>query len=85
MAIPERTCMVCRKKQPKHELVRIVKNKNGDIFLDSYAKADGRGAYICKSCECYEKLLKTKALNRAFHLNVSSEVYEKLINELKNN
>lgn len=76
-------CMVCRTRKPKGELIRIVKNKSGEISLDKTGKLDGRGAYICKDKACIDKLLKTKALNKSYHINVSQEVYENILNEIK--
>lgn len=75
--------MVCRTRKPKGELIRIVKNKSGEISLDKTGKLDGRGAYICKDKACIDKLLKTKALNKSYHINVSQEVYENILNEIK--
>lgn len=75
--------MVCRTRKPKGELIRIVKNKSGEISLDKTGKLDGRGAYICKDKVCIDKLLKTKALNKSYHINVSQEVYENILNEIK--
>ena len=82
-SIPLRTCMGCNEKKPKKELVRIVKNKEGQIFLDPIGKANGRGAYICKDAECLQKAIKSKALNRAFKIEVPNEVYENLLEELQ--
>ena len=53
-----RTCMGCNQKKDKNELIRIVKNKNNEISIDKTGKQDGRGAYICNSEECLEKLIK---------------------------
>ena len=78
---PERTCIVCRKKSSKDNFLKIVKNKNGEFFIERDVKLDGRGAYICKNKECYEKCKKTKALNRAFKTNVPLSLYEELENE----
>lgn len=69
-------CIVCREHSDKKTLVRIVRNKNGEIFLDKTGKANGRGAYVCTSAECVEKLKKTRALNRAFKCEVPTEVYD---------
>ena len=80
--VPQRKCIVCQDRDSKRELIRIVKNKEGEIFIDLSGKANGRGAYICKSTECLRKAVKTKALNRAFKIEVSDEVYEKLLAEL---
>ena len=81
--IPQRKCIVCQDRDSKKELMRIVKNKEGEIFLDPSVRANGRGAYICKDSECLKKAIKTKALNRAFKVEVSDEVYEKLLAELE--
>lgn len=79
--IPERMCIACRSVVPKSTLVRIVKNSDGEIFLDFTGKAAGRGAYLCDKLECIDKCIKTKALNRAFEINVDKEVYEKIRGE----
>ena len=81
--IPQRKCIVCQDRDSKKELMRIVKNKEGEIFLDPSGRANGRGEYICKDSECLKKAIKTKALNRAFKVEVSDEVYEKLLTELE--
>lgn len=79
-----RMCIVCRERSDKKELVRVVKNKDGEIFLDKTGKANGRGAYVCKSKECFDKLKKSRALNRAFKCEISLEIYEKLGEEIEN-
>ena len=76
--IPLRTCMGCNKKKPKKELVRIVKNKDGEIFIDRTGKADGRGAYICDSVECLEKVVKSKRLEKVLESKISEEIYNNL-------
>ena len=43
--VPLRTCMGCNEKKPKKELVRIVKNKNDEIFLDKTLKAYQNNAF----------------------------------------
>jgi predicted RNA-binding protein YlxR (DUF448 family) len=80
--IPQRKCISCQDRDSKRELLRIVKNKEGEIFVDKTMKANGRGAYICKCEECIKKAIKSKALNRAFKTEVPAEVYEKLLAEL---
>lgn len=82
--IPQRKCIACNDRDSKRELIRIVKNKDGEIFIDITYKANGRGAYICKDKECLEKAIKSKALNRAFKTEISQEIYEKLKMELEN-
>lgn len=80
--IPLRKCIICGERKEKKELIRIVKNKQGDIFIDDKGKANGRGAYICKNSECINKSFENKSLNKTFKSNISSEVYEELKKEI---
>ena len=60
--------------------MRIVKF-NDEIKLDLSGKLNGRGAYVCQDKACVEKLKKQKMLNRAFECEVSTEVYDKIMEE----
>ena len=76
--IPQRTCVVCRRKRDKGELIRIVKGSDGTIVLDTDGKAQGRGAYICSDGDCAERAVSKRLLNRAFKANIDGGEYEKL-------
>lgn len=76
--IPQRTCIGCREKKDKKELIRIVRDKEGKISLDRIGRANGRGAYICDNIECLEKAIKTKALARTFEMDIDEAVYNEL-------
>ncbi|MGB5823756.1 MAG: YlxR family protein [Proteocatella sp.] len=80
--IPQRKCIVCSDRSDKKKLIRIVKNKEGQIFVDSTGKANGRGAYICQSIECMEKAIKNHALEKSFRVEIPKEVYDRLKEEL---
>lgn len=75
---PERTCIVTREKFPKQELLRIVKNNEGTVFVDLSGKANGRGAYLKKDLSVLEKAIKTKALERHLECVISPEIYEEI-------
>ena len=83
--IPQRKCIACQDRDAKRDLVRIVKTKEGQIFLDKTGKANGRGAYICNNSDCISKLAKPKVLNRAFKCELTEEVYKKICEELLGN
>ncbi|MGL5641463.1 MAG: RNase P modulator RnpM [Paraclostridium sp.] len=83
--VPQRKCIACQDRDNKKELIRVVKNKEGQISLDKTGRANGRGAYICNSKECLQKAIKSKALNRAFKIEVPDEVYEVLMKEIGDN
>lgn len=74
-----RKCVVCGLEKEKHELIRIVKNKEGQVCVDPSGKMNGRGAYICNNKESIEKAIKTKVLNKHLKTNVPDEVYEELM------
>ncbi len=81
--IPLRKCLGCNEMKPKKELLRVVHNSLGETSVDTTGRAQGRGAYICNSKECFNKVKKTKAFNRAFQSNIPDEIYDDLIKELK--
>ena len=76
--IPERLCLGCNVSKDKRELIRVVKTKEGAIFLDKTGKANGRGAYICNDPACLEKAIKAKRLSRALSCEIPAEIYEAL-------
>ncbi len=80
--IPMRMCLGCGEMKPKKELIRAVKSPEGEISLDLTGKKAGRGAYICRSAECFKKARKSKRLEKAFSCRISEEIYDSLEKEL---
>lgn len=80
--VPLRQCTGCGEMKSKKEMYRIIKAEGNEIFLDTTGKKNGRGAYICKSLECFAKVKKTKALERSLKVSIPEEVYEVLAKEL---
>jgi predicted RNA-binding protein YlxR (DUF448 family) len=76
--IPMRMCTGCMEMKPKKELIRIVKNKEGEVSMDLIGKKPGRGAYICKKTDCLDKAIKSKRLDKNLEVKINDEVYEKL-------
>lgn len=81
--IPVRSCVGCREKKPKKELVRIVRTPDGRLDLDPTGKAPGRGAYLCESEECLQKAVKTRSLNRALGVEIRDEILVDLCNRIR--
>ncbi|MBR0383594.1 MAG: YlxR family protein, partial [Eubacteriaceae bacterium] len=76
--IPMRTCLSCREKKPKKELIRILLNEENGLTADLTGKKNGRGAYVCNSATCVDKL-NVKSLSAA----LKSPVSERMIQEIK--
>ena len=77
-SLPQRSCIGWNTKKDKKDLIRIVKNKDGNISIDKTGKANGRGAYICNNVECLEKAIKSKRLEKTFEEKIDNEIYENL-------
>ncbi|MGI6004049.1 MAG: RNase P modulator RnpM [Christensenellales bacterium] len=80
--IPMRMCVGCRDMHPKKQLVRIVRSKEGQVSLDTTGKAPGRGAYICRDSACFQRALKTRAVERALETGLPQDIVERLKSEL---
>ena len=76
--LPQRTCMGCNEKKDKNQLIRIVKDKDGNISIDKTGKKEGRGAYICNDEKCLDKVIKSKRLQKVLEIDISQEIYESL-------
>lgn len=79
---PQRKCLGCEEMIGKKGLLRIVKDKEGEISLDLTGKKNGRGAYICKSFACFEAARKRKAFEKSLKCKIPEEVYERLADEV---
>ncbi len=83
LKIPMRMCLGCNEMKPKKELMRVVKSAEGLISLDFTGKKNGRGAYICKSIECFNKARKSHRIEKSFSCRIDDSVYEVMANELE--
>ena len=81
--IPMRTCIVSGEKLPKKELVRIVRNKEGEVFVDTTGKQNGRGVYLKKDKSVVEKARSLKILDKKLECNIDNNIYEEVLNLLE--
>jgi len=73
-----RQCLGCRTMKPKRELIRAVRSPDGEVSLDFGGKKPGRGAYVCHNPECLKRSIKSKALSRAFGVEIPQSVMDAL-------
>jgi predicted RNA-binding protein YlxR (DUF448 family) len=81
--IPLRQCIGCGEMKGKKEMLRVLRTQEEEIIIDSTGRKNGRGAYICPNPECMRKARKSKALDRAFKMAVSDNVYDSLTKEIE--
>ena len=74
----QRTCIGCNIKKNKNELIRIVLDKEGNVFIDETGKANGRGAYMCDNIECMEKAINSKRLGKSFNVKLDENLHNRI-------
>lgn len=82
--VPQRMCVGCSNMYNKKELIRIVKNKEGQVFYDPIGKANGRGTYICKNVHCFDAAIENKKIETIFKQSLPKEVIDDLRNKILN-
>ena len=81
--IPMRTCVVTRESLPKKELIRVVRDKSGNVLIDESGKQNGRGAYLKRDLDVIKKAKKSKILERALGVSIPDNIYEELERMIK--
>ncbi|TMN23610.1 RNase P modulator RnpM [Lentibacillus cibarius] len=76
--VPQRKCIVTNEMKPKKELIRVVRNKEGEVFVDLTGKKNGRGAYVSAEQEVIEKAEKADLLSRQLNAEVDPAIYTEL-------
>ena len=94
--VPLRKCTGCGEMKPKRELIRVVKAPEkraedgslidaGGISLDLTGKKPGRGAYACRSAECFNLARKARRFERSLSCRIPDEIYDEMEKELIDN
>ncbi|HLR19565.1 MAG TPA: YlxR family protein [Staphylococcus sp.] len=79
--IPMRKCILSNEMYPKNDMIRVVINKDGQIFADASGKQQGRGAYVSKNVKLVEEAQQKEILERYFKSDVETlePVYKEII------
>lgn len=80
--VPLRMCSGCGAMVDKKQLVRVVKSKDGEVSLDLQGKKPGRGAYVCKNLDCLKKARKAKRFEKTFKMQISSDIFDQMEQEM---
>ena len=71
--------IVTGEMMPKLQLIRVVKNKEGEVTLDPTGKKSGRGAYIAVDVKIAKRAKEEKTFEKAFHVKLDDSFYDELI------
>ena len=93
MRMPVRTCVACRKRAPKRDLLRWTVDERGRPIPDPAGRAPGRGGYVCRSEGCLTRLgrrltasgLDFAASEGAFRLAIGGGLVENVPGESHEN
>ena len=75
--------MGCNEHKPKAELIRVVRDPEGQISLDFKGKKSGRGAYLCHSAACLKKARKSRRIDRVLECEIPDEVYDAMEQQMQ--
>jgi predicted RNA-binding protein YlxR (DUF448 family) len=67
-ATPVRTCVGCRRRDPRSNLLRIVLDPAGEplrLAVDPAAHLPGRGAWVHPTVACVRQAVRRRAFTRA--------------------
>ena len=71
---PVRTCIGCRRRAAKNELLRVVAGSDADgqpvVSPDPNGRAPGRGAHLHPTSECLDQAVRRRAFTRALRVTV---------------
>ena len=81
--IPMRKCVGCQEMKSKKDLVRVLKTPEDELIIDATGRKNGRGAYLCRSMECFELAIKNKGLERSLKTSIPADVYDSLKKEIE--
>jgi len=76
-----RMCNGCGEMVAKNQLIRIVRDTEGELSLDLTGKKNGRGAYLCRNAECLKKARKNHRIDRSLQMQIPDEIYDRLEKE----
>jgi predicted RNA-binding protein YlxR (DUF448 family) len=77
--VPIRTCIGCRQRVPRTELIRFVlAERAGErhVVRDDAAGLPGRGAWLHDDAECWSKAERKRAIRRALRTGRSDVAFE---------
>ncbi|WP_283678688.1 YlxR family protein [Lentilactobacillus sp. Marseille-Q4993] len=77
--IPMRKDIVTGEMAPKKELVRIVKDSDGNVTIDETGKKSGRGAYISINVDNARQAKEKHVFEKAFSVSIDDSFYDELI------
>lgn len=82
---PCRTCIVCKNKTNKDNLIRIIADEQSVAKYDKTQKINSRGIYLCKDKNCLNKCIKLFEKDKLnIKISVEKESFKSVIKDVEN-
>lgn len=81
--IPQRTCVACRGKRLKQDLLRIVRQIDQTLAVDTTHTMQGRGMYLCKNLACITKAQKIQAVKRHLKIADNAQIWDEAVKAIE--
>jgi predicted RNA-binding protein YlxR (DUF448 family) len=81
-ARPERSCVGCRGRAPKADLLRVARTPSG-LRVDALGTAPGRGAYVHPDRACVDAAMRRGALVSALRVGLAEEELARLRTDIE--
>ena len=80
--VPMRKCVITGNQFPKKDLLRVVREPDGNVKIDDTGKVRGHGVYLCKDESVIKAAKKKHILDRFLEVAVADEVYDELLKKV---
>ena len=77
--VSQRMCIGCRQMKDKNLLIRVV-NVDGVGVVDVTQKAQSRGVYFCKNCDCIKRAVKNKGFSKQYGFVLDEQLVKQMEN-----
>ena len=80
--VPMRKCVIMGNQFPKKDLLRVVREPDGNVTIDDTGKVRGHGVYLCKDENVIKSAKKKHILDRFLEVAVPDEIYDELLKKV---
>jgi predicted RNA-binding protein YlxR (DUF448 family) len=81
--IQTRTCVVCRERRQRTELLRVVRTPEGQVVFDRTGRMNGRGAYVCADADHWGDNRRSGSIDRGRLRNaLKTQIDDSMVNLL---
>jgi uncharacterized protein len=81
--VPLRTCVGCRERAAKADLLRLVVAAGGSVRLDPNGSGPGRGAYVHRRRSCVKAALSLGGLARGLRTGLDEHGAATLMSDIE--